>query len=98
MEMRPESNMYIAISGNDTDLDEKNIKHVDKVFNEILEGQCNVVSDIQHKDVIEIVYEIKIPMISDNGIIREFYESLEILLDELSEFEPHFTQFEKGDL
>lgn len=98
MKMMRESSLYVAVAGNVTTLGDREKLDVHKVFVDIFEDTASKVSDVKQDDEVEVVYEIKTPVVTDDVMVREFYESLEVLLEELSEYDPHFTQFKRGDI
>lgn len=91
------SSLYIFISGKESELGDKAKEKMEHTFKSLFSELATKVSDERDKveQVIEIVYEIKTPIIQDESLVKEFFENLEILLDELSEFNPHFTQFRR---
>ena len=98
MESITNSSIYIAINGNSTTIDRKTKEQIETTFKDIFENSAENISDIKVFDDVEIVYEVKTPIIKDNFLIKKFYKKMETLLEELKEFEPHFTQFERGDV
>jgi len=64
---------------------------------EIFENSFRKLSDIQVDSESEIIYEIMVPAINDENLIMSFLKKTERLLEELNDFNPHFTQYERGD-
>ena len=91
-----DSNLYIAIEAKTEELTISRKEEVHKVFEEIFESSFEVVSDVTESDTVEVVYSIRTPIVKDDVLAKEFYENLEILLEELEEYYPHFTQFNRG--
>lgn len=91
-----DSNLYIAIEAKTEELTISRKEEVHKVFEEIFESSFEVVSDVTESDTVEVVYSIRTPIVKDDVLVKEFYENLEILLEELEEYYPHFTQFNRG--
>lgn len=93
-----ESSLHVAVAGNLTNLDKKRRDKVESVFKDIFASSASKISEAEEENEVELVYEIKTPIIKDENLLQEFYENLEVLLEELREFTPHFTQFKRGDL
>lgn len=91
------SNLYIYVGGDSGFIDNNTKKEIEDAFEEIFETSFVKVSDIRMSGKVEMVYEIKAPIIKNEGLNREFYRKLEMLLEKLSDFNPHFTQYERGD-
>lgn len=91
------SSLHIALSGKASDLDDKIKKKIDYTFNSLFEDSSEIVSSVEVTTEGELIYEIKTPVVNDKDITREFFENIEVLLDELTEFNPHFTQFKRVD-
>lgn len=91
------SNLYIYVGGDSSFIDNNTKKEIEDAFEEIFETSFVKVSDIRMSGKVEMVYEIKAPIIKNEGLTREFYRKLEMLLEKLSDFNPHFTQYERGD-
>ncbi len=91
-----ESSLYIALAGPQTVLDKHGLSKVDKVFKEIFGDSSKKASVAQEEEEIEVVYEIQKPIVQDEILMKEFFENLEIILEELQEFTPHFTQLKRG--
>lgn len=92
-----DSNLYISIGGNSNMFDTKTRKEIDNTFEEIFENSFTKLSDIQVDSESEIIYEIMVPAINDENLIMSFLKKTERLLEELSDFNPYFTQYERGD-
>ena len=86
------SNLHIAIQGDISIFTHKNEAHIERTFKEIFETSKKI-SDVSADDYREIVYSINTPLLKDDKYLDEFYSDLEILLDELKDYNPHFTQF-----
>lgn len=91
------SNLYISIGGNSNMFDTKARKEIDNTFKEIFKNSFRKLSDIQVDSESEIIYEIMVPAINDENLIMSFLKKTERLLEELDDFNPHFTQYERGD-
>lgn len=91
------SDLHIAVAGSETILDSNARKKISSAFSDVFEGSAKKVSDVIEANFVELVYEVKAPVVNDSELIQEFFESLEIVLDELAEFNPHFTQLKHGD-
>lgn len=92
MESMINANLHIAIQGNVNIFTKENEKHINKTFKEIFETSKKV-SDVSADDYREIIYSINTPLFKNDKFFEELYSDLEILLDELKEYSPHFTQF-----
>ena len=77
--------------------DTKARKEIDNTFKEIFENSFRKLADIQVDSESEIIYEIMVPAINDENLIMSFLKKTERLLEELNDFNPHFTQYERGD-
>lgn len=86
------SNFYISIQGSVDIFDQVSINHITKTFEEIF-PKYEIVSDVSTEDYKEVIYSINTPLLKDGEALKEFYCDLEILLEELKEYNPHFTQF-----
>lgn len=94
-----DSDIYIAISAGDSEIN-KNVKcKIEHTFKELFGNNARKVSEVKDSSngEIEIIYEINTPVVQENHITKEFYENLEVLLYELIDFNPHFTQFRRVD-
>ena len=91
------SDLHIAVAESEAVLDSKARQKIDSAFSDVFEGSAKKVSDVTEAHFVELVYEVKAPVVNDNELVQEFFESLEIVLDELAEFTPHFTQLKLGD-
>lgn len=92
-----DSSLYISIGGDSSFIDNNTRKEIEDTFEGIFEQSFVKVSDVEMSDEIEMIYEVKTPIIRNENLIKEFYNKLETLLEELSDFSPHFTQYERGD-
>lgn len=95
-----DSSLYIAISGSVNMLDKPTKERIELVFSDIFNNSAKKVSEVE-VDVdgdSEMIYEIPTPIIKDDILVKEFFEDLEVLLEELKDFKPHFTQFKRGDI
>lgn len=90
------SNLYIAIQGESSIFNKVSVKHIEKTFLEIFELSKKV-SDVEVDNYREIVYSINTPVLQDNSLSKDFYSDLEILLCELKDYNPHFTQYRRVD-
>lgn len=90
------SNVYVSLRGESSLFDEKTERQIGEIFNGLFEESSSKVSDLKVDDTTEIIYEIKTPIMKEENIMREFFEKLEILLESLSDYNPHFTQFKGG--
>lgn len=92
MEAIINSNLYIAIQGSIEMFTKENEAHIYKTFKEIFETSKKV-SDVSADDYREIIHSIITPLFKNDKFFEELYSDLEILLEELKEYNPHFTQF-----
>lgn len=92
-----DSNLYISIGGDSNMFDTKARKEIDNTFEKIFENSFKKLSDIQVDSESEMIYEIMVPAINDENLIMSFLKKTERLLEELNDFNPHFTQYERGD-
>lgn len=90
------SNIYISFRGESSLFDDKTKDQINKTFNGLFEETSNKISDLKVNETTEIIYEIKTPIMKEENIMREFFEKLEILLESLNDYNPHFTQFKGG--
>ena len=90
------SNVYISLVGESSIFDVKAIEAIDKTFNGLFENTNEKISELKADDVTEIIYEVKYPVMREEGLMREFYEGLEVLLESLEDYNPHFTQVKGG--
>lgn len=92
MESIINSNLHIAIQGSIEMFTKENEAHIDRTFKEIFETSKKV-SDVSADDYREIIHSISTPLFKNDKFFEELYSDLEILLEELKEYNPHFTQF-----
>lgn len=92
-----DSSVYISISSNTATIDESVKDYIDSIFKELFNSSAHKISDISAGSDTEIVYEIMSPIIDNDSIVKEFFENMEILLEELKDYNPHFTQHKRGD-
>lgn len=85
-------NLFISVSGANDLLDTNAQETIYDTFDKIFGNSCSKIYDIKVDNHIEIVYEIKAPIITNNELIENFYDEIKQLLKELSDFNPHFTQ------
>jgi len=97
MERYQDSNLYIAIAGDKTALNKDARKKIAATFDNVFTSSAKKISDVTEDEVTELVYEIQLPLNKEDVIYRDFYSNLEVLLEELSGYCPHFTRFAKGD-
>ena len=90
------SNVYISLVGESSIFDVRAMKEIDKTFNGLFENTNEKISELKADDVTEIIYEIKSPIMREEGLMIEFYERLEVLLESLKDYNPHFTQIKGG--
>lgn len=92
------SSVFISIRDTVVNLDERASGKIEEVFYELFSEEDSKgykrVSDTTVAEVREIIYEILTPVLKDDGLNVDFYENLEVLLEELSEYNAHFTQFD----
>lgn len=94
-----DSDIYIAISIKDSEIN-KNLRYkIEHTFKDLFRNNAKKISDVKDSSngETEIIYEINTPVVQENHITKEFYENLEVLLYELIDFNPHFTQFRRVD-
>lgn len=96
MNIMRDSSLYIAVEMNAATMTKEVKSEVDNTFKNILGESVTVVSDVKDENIVELVYRIKTPIINDGVLVDEFFENLEILLEEIQEYNPHFTQFRGG--
>lgn len=90
------SNVYISLVGESSIFDVRAMKEIDKTFKGLFEDINEKISDLRTEDITEIIYEIKSPIMREDGLMIEFYERLEVLLESLKDYNPHFTQIKGG--
>lgn len=90
------ANVYISLVGESSIFDVKAIETIDKTFNGLFENTNEKISELKADDVTEIIYEVKYPVMREEGLMREFYEGLEVLLESLEDYNPHFIQAKGG--
>lgn len=90
------SSLYIALSGRASELEKAKPK-LEHTFSSLFEDSAKRVSEIKEEINGEFIYEIKTPIMNDENVTKEFFENLEVLLYELIDFNPHFTQFRRVD-
>lgn len=93
-----ESSSYIAIQGTRTELDSKTIDYIDNTFEEIFEGSASKISNVEEEMDCEVIYKISKPVMQDDELLGDYYSSMEILLEVLSEYSPYFTRVKIGDI
>lgn len=90
------ANVYISLVGESSIFDVRAIEEIDKTFNGLFENTNEKISELKADDVTEIIYEIKSPVMREEGLMIEFYEGLEVLLEALEDYNPHFIQVKGG--
>ena len=90
-DMMQTSSLFIASFGKTSEIDENSKKKIEKTFQSLFEEQFELVSKTKDKEVQELIYELKTPIM--RSLLPDFFEKVEILLYELVEFKPHFTKF-----
>lgn len=94
-----DSDIYVAISCKDSEIN-KNVRYkIEHTFKDLFGNNAKKVSEVKDSSdgETEIIYEINTPVVQENHMTKEFYENLEVLLYELIDFNPHFTQFRRVD-
>lgn len=91
------SKLHIVITGAANEIDDKVKSKVNHIFNSLFNESAKKVSEVSESRDVELIYEVQTPVFKDEYIMKEFYENLEVLLDELKDFHPHFTQFKGVD-
>lgn len=89
------SSLYIAITGDSEDLTSSEKSRIKTLFSGLFEKSARKVSDVAESKFAEIVYEVDKPLLRDKESLEEFFSSLEVALEELKEYNPHFTHFKK---
>lgn len=84
--------LHIAIQSNVEVLSSLSMLKIEHTFKDIFPDYKKV-SDVSTEEKREIVFAINTPFLNRNEDLKEFFSDLEILLDELKEYEPYFTQF-----
>lgn len=92
-----DSSLHIAISGSESELDNEMKNKIEHTFKSLFDDSTRKISETKSSTVNEIIYELKTPVVHDEHMTKEFYENLEVLLYELIDFNPHFTQFRRVD-
>ena len=90
------ANVYISLVGESSIFDVKAIEEIDKTFNGLFENANEKISELKADDVTEIIYEVKSPIMREEGLMIDFYEGLEVLLESLKDYNPHFIQVKGG--
>lgn len=67
---------------------------IDLVFKELFGEAAHKILG-QEEDKVEVIYRINKPIGNNDEILKDFYQDLEILLEELREYRPYFTQVEE---
>lgn len=94
-----ESSIHVAFFGKLSELNDKSFEKIKKTFKRLFGSQALMVSNVEDvsEQVKEIVYEIKTPIIQDENMLRDFFDKLESLFNELKDFSPCFTSYTKPD-
>lgn len=92
------SSLYIAIVGTADELNDKTKEKINLAFEDIFDGKVKKISDVKEDLDNEVIYEVFTPVVNDEALTKEFFEGLEILLEELREFDPHFTQIRRNEI
>lgn len=98
--MKEKSSLHLAIISSTYDFNKEKEKRAQYVIDSLFPESNSIVSKVEGDGSysnIEIIYEIQKPVFSDENTSREFYENLEVLLEELKEYYPHFTQYRRVD-
>lgn len=90
------SKLYISFRGDSSLFDDITKKEIEKTFKCLFKETSSKLSDLKSDEITEIIYEIKTPIIKEETLMREFFEKLEVLLESLSDYNPHFTQLKGG--
>lgn len=90
------SSLFVALNGSMSELS-KSEKTFEKIFLELFEDTAELVSKAGESLAGEFIYEIKTPVFNEEELTKDFFGSLEVLFDELIEFDPYFTQFRRVD-
>lgn len=93
-----DSSLHLVIVSKSSEFRKEEEDRVNKAFKELFENNYEEVSRaIDDEQEIEIIYSIQMPVFEEEAANREFYENLEVLLEELRDYSPHFTQFRRVD-
>lgn len=93
MNMEENSNLHLVLSSNSEDLCEVEERKVDYLLKDLFGQTFTKMARIDNSaEDVEIIYSIQKPVFTEHSIMKTFYFDLEILLEELREFNPHFTQ------
>ena len=98
MLINKESSIYIALSGASLAFNENERERAFKAIKSVFGTNVKKVSEVEESDIIEVVYQLQIPVLHDNSMLDEFFEDLEVILHEFEEYNAHFTQFKRGDI
>lgn len=92
-----DSSLHVVITGPTSEIDDNVKDKINGTFNSLFNDLAKKVLEMNESEDVELIYEVQTPVFKDGYIAREFYENLEVLLDELKDFNPHFTQFRGVD-
>jgi hypothetical protein len=88
--------LYIAIVGRESELGKEQEREIDDVFNSTFANYDKIYTNNDHE--VEIIYKIPVPIMQNDKINENFFKNLSKILTELREYNPHFTQYKRGDV
>lgn len=91
-----ESSLYISIGGESNIFNEEVKDYIDFIFKENFGKSSKKKTEANSDNIIEIVYEICLPIVSEDYQTKVFFEKLENVFEDLGEYHPHFTQYKRG--
>lgn len=91
------SSIHVALVSKRETINDYDKETIDYIFSEAFgEDHQNKVSEAVADHHVEIIYEVKTPIMKNDDIFDEFYKDLRFVFSELQEYSPHFTQL-KGE-
>lgn len=93
-----DTSLYIAINGRESELDNSAKDKINSIFLKTFDDLAENISNVKGDYDIELVYEIKIPIMKNEVIMEEYFENLKSIFNELIDYNPYFTQLEKRDI
>lgn len=93
-----DSSLHIALSAKEGELCKDSQDKIKHTFESLFKDSSDLVSLVTVASDSELIYEIRTPIVHDESMTKEFFENLEVLLYELIDFDPHFTQYRRVDV
>lgn len=90
--------IHIAVVSKGEVISDSDKEFINSVLFDTFGVYQEMISEATSDQHVEIIYEVKTPVMKNDDILDKFYKDLRFVFSELSDYNPHFTQFKKEEI